>query len=331
MEEDILHTVVRRLEKILGLGSVMLREKGKPKDFLTDGVLQIKRGSYRRDWPVEVRQELTPAMLPRLLQQLRYIKPLMLVSAYITPNARQLLQQENVAYADAAGNVFIADDRLLLHIETGKAEKVPIAVNNRPFTKTGLKVLYLLLQHPEYVNEPYRFIAEKAGTGLDTISKVFKALLIEKYILPLDSKKYKWDKREHLLLSWVDAYTKTLKPRLKQRTFRPLDKEKDWKDYVLPPDTCWGGANAGDLLTGNLIADYWTVYTLQDYKMLMKEMKWVPDTGGPIRVVEKFWEGDCEDDHVPPLIAYADLIEGDDPRYLETAKIIYEKHLQPLI
>lgn len=331
MREEILHTIVRRMEKIPGVSSVVWKENHRQGNELTDGLLQIRRGTYQRDWHVEVRRELTPAMLPRLLQQLRDVKPLLLIATYIPPGVRQLLQQEDLAYADAAGNVFMADDQLLLYVETGKAQKAPVAVQNRPFTKTGLKVLYLLLQHPEYVNEPYRFLAEKAGTGLDTINKVFKALLKEKYILPLNGKQYKWNKREQLLLSWADAYTKTLKPRLQHRTFRALEKDRDWKDYALPRETCWGGANAGDLLTGNLIAGYWTVYTQQDYRVLMKEMKWIPDPAGPIRVVEKFWEGECEHNVVPPLIAYADLLEGDDPRYLETAKAIYEKHLQPLV
>lgn len=331
METEILLTVVSKLEKLPGVDIRVLEKSNMPNHLLVDGVVQIRRKGYQRDWYVEVKRELIPATLPRLLQRLQEVKPLLLVSAYITPNAKLLLQQENVAYADAAGNVFIADDQLLLHIETGRTEKVYPAVNNRAFTKTGLKVLYLLLQHPNYINEPYRYIAEKAATGLDTINKVYKALLKEKYILPLNGKKYKWNKREQLLLSWVEGYTKTLKPRLQQRTFRPLEKEKDWKEYMLPAATCWGGANTGDLLTDHLIADKWTVYTKQDYKVLMKELKWIPDPNGNIQVLEKFWEEKCEKNHVPPLIAYADLVDSDDPRYMETAKMIYEKYLQNIV
>ncbi|WP_347160121.1 type IV toxin-antitoxin system AbiEi family antitoxin [Pontibacter chitinilyticus] len=331
MEKDIIYTIIKRLEEIPGIDEIVLKENSTSTHPLVDGIMQIRRKGYLRDWYVEVKWELTPAMLPRLLQRLQDVKPLLLMAGYITPNTKQLLQQENIAYADAAGNVFLADDQLLLLIETNRAERVYPAVNNRAFTKTGLKVVNLLLQHPEYVNEPYRFLAEKADTGLDTINKVYKALLKEKYILPLNSKEYKWNKREQLLVSWADGYTKTLKPKLQQRTFRPLEKGKDWKAYTLPPDTCWGGANAGDLLTNHLIADHWTVYTRQDYGALMKEMKWIPDPNGNIKVLEKFWEEKCEGSHVPPLIAYADLMEGDDPRYMETAKAIYEKYLQNIV
>ncbi|WP_125185171.1 type IV toxin-antitoxin system AbiEi family antitoxin [Botryobacter ruber] len=331
MEKEILYTITQKLKGIPGIDEIHLKEGILSNQPLVDGMLQIRRKGYQQDWHVAVKRELTPAMLPQILQRLQEVKPLLLMAAYITPNARQLMQQENVAYADMAGNMYLADDQLLLYIETGRSEKVYQAVNNRAFTKTGLKVVYLLLQHPGYLNETYRFLAEKAETGLDTINKVFKALLQEKYILPLNSKKYKWNKREQLLQDWVNGYAKNLKPKLQQRTFRSLEKMKDWKEYTLPPDTCWGGANAGDLLTNNLIAEYWTVYTRQDYKTLMKELKWIPDPNGNIQVLEKFWEEKCEENHVPPIIAYADLLEGDNPRYMEIAKTIYERYLQNII
>ena len=267
-------------------------------------------------------------MVPRLLQQLQGITPLLLLADYITPAAKQLLREEGVAYADAAGNMYLEDDQLYLHLEGNKAERAYDPNPGRAFTKTGLKIVFLLLQHPEQLNAPYRYLAEQAGAGLDTISKVYRALLQEKYILALNEQKYKWNKREELLLEWVNSYNKTLRPKLQQRTYRPLDRSSAWQDLVLPPDTYWGGANAGDLLTGYLMADTWTLYTGQDFKMLVKAMQWIPDPAGNIKVLEKFWHQEMEENCVPPLITYADLLAADDPRCLEAAKTIYEKYLQ---
>lgn len=331
MKEDLIDTVVQKLNEIPGINVNILTENGKVDGRLTDGKIQICRNHYQKDWYVEIKNQLTPAMLPGLLDRLKDMVPKIMVADYITPKAKNLLKEKNIAYADTAGNIFLADDQLYIFIENNKTERKEIVTGSRAFTKTGLKVLFLLLQHPDYINETYRFIAEKAGVGLDTINKVFKALQKEKYLIPLTDKTFKWNKREELLTSWVEAYQKNLKPKLRQKRYRALEKNQNWKKLPLPEDTCWGGANAGDLLTDYLIADNWTLYTKQDFMTIMKAFKWIPDPNGDITLMEKFWNEKEEDKHVPPMLAYADLTEQDDPRYMETAKIIYEKYLKNIL
>ncbi len=331
MERDVIDIVTQKLNEIPEMDFQILTIAERAKGRSIDGKIRVKRNQYQRDWYVEFKTQLTPAMLPGLLSQRQDIKPMIVMAEYITPNAKKILQKENIAYADAAGNIFLADDRLFILIETNKAERKYTTTSNRAFTQAGLKILYVLLQHSEYVNEPYRFTAEKAIVGLDTISKVYKALKKEKYIIPINEKEYKWNKREELLINWIEGYIKNLKPKLRKRTFKALDNNQHWQDIPLPLNTCWGGANAGEILTGNLIADHWTLYTEQDFMTLMKAFKWIPDPNGKITVIEKFWKDDNQDNHVPPLIAYADLIEEDNPRYIETAKIMYEKQLKDLI
>ena len=327
MEKDILYTIVRKFNEIPGITMNVLEGEAQAAKGWADGI-QLCRNQHQKEWYVEVKHQLTPAMLPGLLTGLPHAVPVLVVAEYITPTAKKLLKEENIAYVDAAGNMFLADEQLYIFVENNKAERKEVVTGNRAFTKTGLRVLFLLLQHPDYINETYRFIAERTGVGLDTISKVFKALQKEKYLLPLTDKTFRWNKRKELLLQWVEGYQRNMKPKLHQKRYRALEKDQHWKKLNLPEDTFWGGANAGDLLTDYLIADHWTLYTGQDFMTLMKAFKWIPDPEGNITLIEKFWHGEEQGAHVPPLIAYADLTEQDKPRYMETATIIYEKHLK---
>lgn len=331
MKTDLLHTIVQKLQAVPGISIKILAENVKTDSDKTDGKILISWNQYQRKWCIEAKTQFSPAMLPGLLGRLRDSVPMMVIADYITPQAKNLLKEKNIAYVDAAGNMFLADDQLFIFIENNKAEKKEVVSGSRAFTKTGLKVLFLLLQHPKYVNETYRFIAEKAGVGLDTINKVFKALQKENYLIPIRDKEFKWNKRKDLLISWVEAYQKNLKPKLRQKRYKALAKDQRWKELQLPEGTCWGGANAGEMLTDYLIADHWTLYTDQESMTIMKAFRWVPDPNGYIILIEKFWNQEGQAQHVPPLIAYADLTEEDDPRYMETANIIYEKYFKDIL
>ncbi|RZM24281.1 MAG: hypothetical protein EOO88_23360 [Pedobacter sp.] len=62
----------------------------------------------------------------------------------------------------------------------------------------------------------------------------------------------------------------------------------------------------------------------------MLEWKLLPTADGNIRLYEKFWKDEQFDSHpyAPELLVYADLLLTLDPRCLETAEMIYDKHLK---
>ena len=115
-------------------------------------------------------------------------------------------------------------------------------------------------------------------------------------------------------------------------TFRFL-KETDfdnWKKIELKVGkTCWGGEPAGDLLTNYLRPEELTIYTTETRSDLILNYRLVPDSNGKIKVFKKFWTHE-EVNHtvVPPILAYADLINEGDRRCTETAQKIYDDYLQ---
>lgn len=290
--------------------------------------LTIKRNDHESEWEVIYKPDVSLTQLQRLLSQAEPFNQKILISEYITSKAKKILRRNRIAYAEVVGNIFLETDDIYIFVETKKPIRNSQVTGNRAFTKTGMKVIFLLLNHPEYLNKPYRMLASQSGVGLDTISKVFKSLLKEQYILRLTDKKFIWNNQEKLMIKWVDEFGKILKPKLKITTCKSDDDKRDWKDVQLPKDTYWGSVNAGELLTDYLIADTWTVYSEMDFFEIMKTMNWIPDPKGNITLIEKFWKDDRSSSTVPPLLVYADLIDTTKPRNIEAAKIIYEKYIK---
>jgi hypothetical protein len=326
-----IHTAIEKLQEIPEC-KVRLINNGKVTRLTRDGMLGIQIKNYKKDWPIEVTKQVVPAMIPQLKALLNDLLQVLVIAEYITPQARKMLRNENIAYADGVGNIYLTDDGLYVFIETNERGRKQLKSNTRAFTKAGLKVLYVLLMHPEYINEKtYRFLENEVGVALDTINKTYKALQHDKYLIPKNKNSYEWNNRKQLLIKWANEYVQTLKPKLNQRKFRAVDKTVQWKDIRLPEGACWGGENAGEKYTNYLIANHWTVYANMDTIEPTKQLKWIPDPEGNITVIEKFWKDEKNNEFVTPLLAYADLLEDNEPRKLETAEKIYNEYLQNII
>jgi hypothetical protein len=69
------------------------------------------------------------------------------------------------------------------------------------------------------------------------------------------------------------------------------------------------------------------LYTKETKTELMKKWRLIPDPTGKIQLYEKFWNNKTDQKYAPEILVYADLILTNDPRCMETAKMIYDKYL----
>ena len=94
-------------------------------------------------------------------------------------------------------------------------------------------------------------------------------------------------------------------------------------------DFFWGGETGGAWLTNYLVPEKYSIYTREDKMKLMKDLKLVPDTAGPVEMIEVFWNTDLDYKQglVPPLLIYAELITSLDSRNRETAIRIKENYI----
>ena len=280
----------------------------------------------------EVKKELRGMHLNRIENMARNKMPYIIVADRIFPKIKQELRERQINFLETSGNMFLLMDGLYVNIDGKKQEGTGTTTSNRAFTKTGLQVIYQFLINEEWLNRPYREIAERTGTGIGNINNIFNGLTQEGYLIQLTKNEQQLQNKKQLLEKWVLDYEKRLKPTLNIGTFRFLNDEDfyNWKGIRLQNQkTYWGGEPAGALYTNYLRPEELTIYTAEDWNDLIKHYRLIPDKNGNVKVFKKFWRyEDVNENAVHPLLAYADLMNKGDRRCTETAQKLYDEYLQ---
>lgn len=258
--------------------------------------------------------------------------PIMVIAEQIAASAREQLRKKGIAYLEANGNAYINNEQTTIFLDGNKPIKETKPVANRAFTKTGLKAVFHLLNDPAAITRTYRQLAEETNVALGNVKYIIDGLDEAGFILPLDKRNVVLKNKKALLERWIAGYRETLKPDLYKKTFRIAKEEKrdHWQDIdVKELDMQWGGEAAGELMTNYLKANELTLYTPGFTAKQGNTIGLIPDKNGDVLLYEKFWHEPGEmQPTAPPLLVYADLLITDDPRCIETAKLIYDTHLK---
>lgn len=297
-----------------------------------DGKLHMTIDHNIIKFNVEVKKDLRNSQLPTLMMLAKKYPPLLVIANTIFPKLKEELRINNIAYLETNGNVYIKQKKVFLWIDTKKTIPEIKEGRNRVFTRTGLKVIFMLLQDEHNVNLTYREMAKRTGVALGNINYIIHGLIDMGFLIKLNTKQYKLVNKKTLLDKWIDAYGEKLKASITIGRFRFL-KEEDffqWKKLNLKQGkTFWGGEPAADLITRHLNPQELTMYTSETRNELMKHYRLVPDVNGNIIICQKFWQYDeVSDNIVPPLLVYTDLLNTNDHRCIETARIVYEELLE---
>lgn len=331
-EKEILEQAIRQFNSITG--AVLEQVPVKKLQYHADAIVELKQGKIKTRFWVEVKNELREQNLNAIMNQVKH-NPAewLLVCQYIPKTIKAELKHRVVNYLETAGNCFIKKEGLFFYINDQAVTKQRQPKEGKLWKQAGLKFLFGILIKPELLNEPYRAIAKKTKIALGNVGPFIEELKQEGFI-----KKGMKDKKEFLFIEnkeqlgnkWVEFFNVNLKPKFKQGTFRFIDKKMlhEW-EYL--PDTgfWWGGEPAGARLTNFLVPQHFTIYTREPKTKLMEQLKLVPDPTGNLVMMEKFWDDelDYQQGVVPPLLAYAELINSLDSRNRETAERIKQKYL----
>jgi hypothetical protein len=327
------HIILHALEKMHKTTGMKTKFKPAVKDIFIDGTVDIIAATKEKVFFIECKRELRAHHLPAIIEQARKYKPLLVIAETIFPKLKEELRKQKIAYLDDAGNVYINNDDFVVWIDGQKNEEKERTVTNRAFTKAGLKVVFHLLLDEELINLPYRELAKMADVGLGNINNVMTGLKDMGYVLQLDNKRKKLQKKKEILDRWMGGFAETLKPALHIGNFRLANTAEfgNWRKFrVEGHDIFWGGEPGGDLLTNNLNPASLTIYTTRNKGDIMKLIKAIPDAEGNIKVYQKFWNHplQLENTTAPPLLIYVDLMLTGDPRCQEIAKQIFDKYLK---
>ena len=156
-------------------------------------------------------------------------------------------------------------------------------------------------------------------------------MLRQGFLIDIGSRGRQLRNREQWLERWVVAYAEQLRPKQLIGTFR-AGTVINWKELEVPaPAALWGGEIAAAKLTGYLTPEVTTIYLHRPVQDVTRELRLAKQPQGNVELREIFWEFPLKTTIpaiVPPLLVYADLIATADPRNIDTAKRIYDEHLQ---
>lgn len=310
----------------------------------TDGQLTITHGNQKHTWCVEEKEGLTRHRLHKL--QLEKIvfnnKKTLIVTTYINENIAELCQELQIDYLDLAGNAHLNIPPFYIDIRGKKPpqeHQIQHArkLTGKAFQPKGMKLVMMLLLKPELVNQPMRVLAEQAEIALGTVKQVLDDLKQLTFVLEKGKKGLVLNEKDLLLTRWLDAYPHNMEAKLEQKLYVPQNIEQLRNAPLDKYGALWGGEVAADAYTHYLTPKTYQIYAdTEAHKALLKTFRLrrlrAEETDVNIlKIVEPPVGIDKIRGELPgyiaPLLVYAELLNSDDPRNLETAKRIYHDHL----
>ena len=291
-----------------------------------DAIVRVRHGGQEIRYAAEVKLGLRPATIGAVINQLEHLgQPALLVTDYLTPTLADVLKERNIAFLDAAGNAYLNHPPLFVWVKGEKlTQTLPTAnVTARTFNPSGLQVLFPLLCNPNWTNHPYREIAKLAGVAHGTVGWVLAELPKLGFMAEVGGKR-RLLQPERLLQQWVEAYARTLRPKLLLGRFHT--DTLDWHRTIDPGKYGFllGGEPAAARLTDHLRPGIVTLYGPKLEPRLLLDQRLRADPKGNVEILRRFWKFDNEEPLIVPLpLVYADLLAIGDARCLETAKLLY--------
>jgi hypothetical protein len=296
-----------------------------------------------------VRRRLTPAALDHwLLVTLPNQKrrtdahKLILLADYVSPGNAQRLREAEVDYIDAAGNLLIHRPGRLYLLKSGaRPPRLAEARPSRLFMPSGLQVLFVLLVERAAADMSYRELALHSGVALGTVAVIMNELKAKGYLVRGRARS-RFVRRRELLERWVSGYGEQLRPKLVLGTFAAPERDLagSWErlsrtlrqreiEYAIT------GGFAADELTHHYRGEQLTLFVREWPKGIVQQLRWLPSPKGTITLLRRFSPAVLSsirgEQHVAhPLLVYAELLHLGGERDRETARMIYQEHLEKL-
>lgn len=319
MKHEIVHNAIENLRQDAGI-EAFWEEKGP-----LAGMLDLNVNGQLHHFVAEVKRDVRMHQVQQIEDYFHEHENFLLIANRIFPKIKEVFRQKGIPYLEACGNIFIKKEGIYLFVNTQKSMEIEKNKGNRAFTKTGLKVLFYLLQHKEAIHLTQRELAEKTGVGLGNIPQVIEGLKETGYLIAFNNKAYVWENRKALMERWIAEYATVLRPKLLKERYTLTD---DWQNVRFDADkTVWGGEAAAEMLTNHLRPEKFLIYTLENRMDLIKNYRLMPNKNGEVEVLEMFWKHH-KGKTAPPEMVYADLMLEGGKRNMETAEKIYHEFIQ---
>lgn len=328
-ETALLRAAVAASEAALGLHWTVLKKPAGRQARNADALLELRHAGKTLKYAAEVKRRLRPATLGVVIHQLAaHGDHALLVTDHVTPPLADQLRAQGVQFIDAAGNAFLNTPPLLIWVKGEKpADRLtPPRDRGRAFAATGLQVVFAFLCKPDATNHPYREIGRLAGVAHGTVGWVVPELQGLGFIAQVGERR-RLINVDRLLRQWAEGYIRVLRPKLVLGRYQAPALE--WWATINPKRYGYilGGEAAAGRLTQHLRPGTITVYGAKVEPRFLVDQKLRKDDDGEVEILKRFWHFDEEQALAPLPLIYADLIQKNDARCLETAQMLYEQFI----
>lgn len=330
--------------RLRALGLTVQAQKKPPAGIEADAWLHVVREKQAVDYVVEAKARLDEATLGAALNQLKYLaneakQPGLLVADYVTPVMAARIREAGYEFADAVGNAYINRPGTLIFVTGMKPEKrPPKPAANRVHTTAGLKIQFAFFCLPELATATQREIAAAAAVALGAVPAVLGDLQEQGMLLTTKARRRLLITRR-LVDDWALGYARRLRPKALLKIYE-TPNFRGWKDWELDTKHVrWGGEPAANLLVGYLRPGVLTLYADKAPARLIVEQRMnearTANRQGTVELRKRFWSERLDATNPPnvvaPILIYADLLATGDARCIETAELVYEKHIARLV
>lgn len=334
IDHEILNLALEALHEKLALPTenIILKENNMYKEY--DAIVQI----MDVDFLCEVKNSVTTATVGNIVNRLKTLatiekRPVLLIAKYITPTVIENLATNGINTLDCAGNCHIRcvkEGKILFYLANKGEKNTWMAEKPYPaFQEAGLKVIFYLLQNPLNVNKPYREIQNDTGVSLGAIKNVLDVLIERNFILLARGKRILKNKNA-LFNLWVENYNQVLKPKLLlgKMSFRTNAQRMHWAALKLPEGMYWGGEGGANKIDDYLEPGAFEIYTNIPAANLLRTGMVMQNENGEIRIYQKFWKWETDNQLAPLILIYADLMGSGNSRCQEMAKRLLDYGLK---
>jgi hypothetical protein len=340
-EQIVLEDALHALEQAAGVhGRVVARERRAPGTrFTADALVEVMADGNPYLFLAEVKGavERAPAighvraLLDHLVRGFPGHTPL-LVTRFITPRMAEECRRLDLPYIDTAGNAYLRAPGLLVYVAGQKAPKNIERVTYRANTQVGLKIVFALLCNPLWVAATYREIAHHAGVALGAVGPALKDLEERGFIRKSKTRGVVLENKRQLFDEWMMRYPEVLRPKLGLRRYQ-ADPGRLLGADLVGLKAYWGGEKAADMLTGYLYPERFTLYVRGHVPEILTQLRMRLDPQGNTEILEAFWTPELDNGEpiAPAMLVYADLMITGIARNVETAKIVYERYIEPAL
>lgn len=256
-------------------------------------------------------------------------RPVLVVAPHVSDAVADVLRTRGADHVDAAGNLRLAWDTLLLDVRgrrrppTTEPRVDPAA--SRAFTRSGTQVVFALLSWAEMSARPVREIAAASGTSVGTAHRVLQDLSAAGYLYDAPDGTH-LNRGGELLDRWAEAYATTLSRKLHLASFAVdgAGRLGEVESALLTAGAQLGGEVAASRIDAHLRPATVTVYLDRIPAEAVGRLRLRrDDRSGTVHIRRRFWTyGDVGAPLVPSPLVYADLVSSGDPRQREHAERI---------